>query len=265
MLQSSPTIGRVLELLVRNDSNRLVTHASLQHLEFLPSRHHTLRLPRLTITEQKTVVGPSVSIPLSAIHRANATFQDVICVVNVQHDCASAECAKTTNEAIRQEREVSMATRKILRHSETNMYILNTHSIHNYRDIHGALPADLPVRSRPFNSAADVRAAAVATMARKKQDAAQAKIASASALTGGTVPAPTQAGVAPRTNVASSSRTLPVQEQVFTPPPLPPSSRSQTIGKRKQKNLPTETPKAKATKSGLHPPPVSSSVAVTRA
>ena len=65
--QASPRIGKVLELLVRNDSNRLVTHVALQHLDFLPSRHHTLHLPRLTITEQKSVVEPSVSASLRVI------------------------------------------------------------------------------------------------------------------------------------------------------------------------------------------------------
>ena len=100
--------------------------------------------------------------------------QNVLCVVNVQHDCASAGCAQTTNEAIRQEREVSASTRKIIQHTKTNMYILNTYSIHNYKDIRDAIPQELPPR-QPSVHGATVRAAAVATMARKKEDAARAK------------------------------------------------------------------------------------------
>ncbi|KAI0703118.1 hypothetical protein C8Q76DRAFT_585447, partial [Earliella scabrosa] len=68
---------------------------------------------------------------------------NVLCVVNVQHDCSSAGCADTATVAVRQEREVSAATREIIQHSMTNMYILNTHSIHNYKDINDAIPPQL--------------------------------------------------------------------------------------------------------------------------
>ena len=114
--------------------------------------------------------------------------QNVLCVVNVQHDCASAGCAQTTNEAIRQEREVSASTRKIIQHTKTNMYILNTYSIHNYKDIRDAIPQELPPRE-PSVHGATVRAAAVASMARKKEDAARAKTTAPSIIPGGT-PAP---------------------------------------------------------------------------
>ena len=71
----------------------------------------------------------------------------------------------------------------------TNMYILNTHSIHNYKDINDAIPPQLPLQ-RPLSvDGATVRAAAVARMARKPEDDNRAKMTTAHIPLGG-APAP---------------------------------------------------------------------------
>ncbi len=56
-----------------------------------------------------------------------------------------------------------------------NMWLLNTHSIHNYRDIKNLIPKTLPPRPPPVADPAAVRANAVASMATKKQEAQSAK------------------------------------------------------------------------------------------
>ncbi|TFK79574.1 hypothetical protein K466DRAFT_473373, partial [Polyporus arcularius HHB13444] len=100
-------VGRVLEMLVPDDSDRLVTHVALQLLEFLPSRHHKLQLPRLIQTDQMVVACPV----------------DIECVVNVQHDCATSECNTTTGAPALQERQQTSVMHKAVVHSDTNMFV----------------------------------------------------------------------------------------------------------------------------------------------
>jgi len=63
--------------------------------------------------------------------------------LNVQHDCHSGECAEYEQVPVRQERELTSVFRTILDHSDTPMYILNTHSLHNYSIIACILPNSL--------------------------------------------------------------------------------------------------------------------------
>ncbi|KAI0752259.1 hypothetical protein BC629DRAFT_1254325, partial [Irpex lacteus] len=68
----------------------------------------------------------------------------LVCSVNVQHNCLDSKCTRISSQPRRQERIVSDRRNiPILQHEDTVLYLLNTHSIHNYQQIHNALPEDL--------------------------------------------------------------------------------------------------------------------------
>ncbi|KAG1801434.1 uncharacterized protein HD556DRAFT_1205427, partial [Suillus plorans] len=70
--------------------------------------------------------------------------KEILCVVNVQHDCASsgANCG-IRNVQERQERIVTTRLRQLIDHAPTNAYFLNTHALHNYQHISALLPPDI--------------------------------------------------------------------------------------------------------------------------
>ncbi|KIN97721.1 hypothetical protein M404DRAFT_98196, partial [Pisolithus tinctorius Marx 270] len=69
--------------------------------------------------------------------------KDVICIVNVQHNCVDLKCASFVNHAICQERSKTTQVQKAIHHEPTRKYLLNTYSIHNYTHIRRALPPSL--------------------------------------------------------------------------------------------------------------------------
>ncbi|KAH7903241.1 hypothetical protein BJ138DRAFT_983744, partial [Hygrophoropsis aurantiaca] len=69
---------------------------------------------------------------------------DALCAVNVQHDCAASEpSCDIIHVKDHQERSESTKGKRILQHSSANNYILNSHSLHNYRLIAAVTPASL--------------------------------------------------------------------------------------------------------------------------
>ncbi|KAF8837378.1 hypothetical protein BDN67DRAFT_909323, partial [Paxillus ammoniavirescens] len=68
---------------------------------------------------------------------------DIICGVNLQHNCTDSKCTQLVHHTIRQERVLTRQTKPVIRHEPTGKYLLNTYSIHNYAFIHAALPSSL--------------------------------------------------------------------------------------------------------------------------
>ncbi|KAH9914360.1 uncharacterized protein BXZ73DRAFT_55012, partial [Epithele typhae] len=157
--QPKPSPARIEEILVpMNSGQNIASHVLVTFHDFLPTLHHRLRLPRLFMSTRKCVVPAS----------------DIICVINLQHDCSGSECTKFEDSQVLQERLKSTRTRTVVKHNETNAYILNTHSIHNYDHIRSALPPALRLQlDAPCVSEADVanvrRRAVENLIARKKK------------------------------------------------------------------------------------------------
>ncbi|EJD48322.1 hypothetical protein AURDEDRAFT_26746, partial [Auricularia subglabra TFB-10046 SS5] len=59
--------------------------------------------------------------------------QDVLCTVNVQHDCASHNCTTTGTRAIVQERQQTRNAVAIVAHSANDDWILNTGQMRDAR------------------------------------------------------------------------------------------------------------------------------------
>ncbi|KAI6111276.1 hypothetical protein F5141DRAFT_968851, partial [Pisolithus sp. B1] len=68
---------------------------------------------------------------------------DIVCAVNLQHNCMDSKCITVACCPIQQERILTAQTKPVIHHKETPNYLLNTFSIHNYAFIHTALPASL--------------------------------------------------------------------------------------------------------------------------
>ena len=58
-----------------------------------------------------------------------------MCAINIQHDCSSAGCNTSKQVARQQERLVTTKMKNLVCHLPTNLYVLNTHVLHNYQHI----------------------------------------------------------------------------------------------------------------------------------
>ncbi|KIK78699.1 hypothetical protein PAXRUDRAFT_126765, partial [Paxillus rubicundulus Ve08.2h10] len=65
---------------------------------------------------------------------------NVLCNVNIQHSCATAGCTGVQVVSERQECNETIRTTTVVNHSPANMFLLNTHALHNYRRIAAATP-----------------------------------------------------------------------------------------------------------------------------
>ncbi|EJF57509.1 hypothetical protein DICSQDRAFT_69263, partial [Dichomitus squalens LYAD-421 SS1] len=128
-----PTVTRVgfasiVELLKTADP--LLPEASLVVVReslLQDSLHPTLHMPLLSRSGQLHVLRPS----------------DIVCVINVQHDCSRAKCTDTGKQIIRQEREDTTQTRAVVTHKGSPIYVLNTIALHNHHRIRDMLPQQL--------------------------------------------------------------------------------------------------------------------------
>ncbi|KAI9463504.1 hypothetical protein HD554DRAFT_2124595 [Boletus coccyginus] len=156
------SIGRVLEILIDDAHHRVVTHVAIQLFEFEPTLHPSLHVPRLRLTDHKVVVPCS----------------DIVCAVNLQHNCTDSKCIALSHRTIQQERVSTTRTKAVIRHEDTPDHFLNTFSIHNHVFIRAALPALL--RKTPLRVAAQdvekVRSLATQQIRQKKAQRASSPV-----------------------------------------------------------------------------------------
>ncbi|KAF7982629.1 hypothetical protein HWV62_27053 [Athelia sp. TMB] len=94
--------------------------------EFDAIRHATLDMPTVARSHY-AVLSPS----------------DIICAVNLQHDCSRGQCATAKTKDVYQEREKTTQQKLQIAHSDNIHYILNTQSLHNYRALFELVPHHL--------------------------------------------------------------------------------------------------------------------------
>ncbi|KAJ6608563.1 hypothetical protein B0H10DRAFT_1675208, partial [Mycena sp. CBHHK59/15] len=87
---------------------------------------------------------------------------DIECGVNLQHDCHLGKCGPHDSVSILQEREVTKITRARIRHADDSQFIVNTASLHNYRQISSAIPTSIGVHSLAVTDQAGLRLSAAA-------------------------------------------------------------------------------------------------------
>ncbi|KIK81852.1 hypothetical protein PAXRUDRAFT_53481, partial [Paxillus rubicundulus Ve08.2h10] len=64
----------------------------------------------------------------------------VLCNVNIQHDCTTVRCMGVWVVSERQECNETTRMTTVINNSPTNMFLLNTHALHNYRRIAAVTP-----------------------------------------------------------------------------------------------------------------------------
>lgn len=105
---------------------------------------------------------------LSFVYMLTSSTKDVLCAVNVQHDCQRGACVMNDGRAVFQEREVTKIRRTNIKHLDDRHYVVNTSSLHNYESIQQSLPVSLFPPSFPMNSA-EIRSRASAQLWDKKR------------------------------------------------------------------------------------------------
>ncbi|KAG2752439.1 hypothetical protein P692DRAFT_20696577, partial [Suillus brevipes Sb2] len=68
---------------------------------------------------------------------------EIICIVNIQHDCVKSQCTDTSQCRIHQERTETAHTKSVIQHKSLLFYLLNAYSIHNYAQILSVIPPSL--------------------------------------------------------------------------------------------------------------------------
>ncbi|KAH7905869.1 hypothetical protein BJ138DRAFT_1094753 [Hygrophoropsis aurantiaca] len=141
-------IGKITEILMPLEQ-RTASHVVISLFEFASELHSHLRVPclQVSVPEHKIIVIP----------------ENIICTVNVQHDCMKSDCNSTHQIFERQERLLTTRTKNMIDHKPTNSYVLNSYALHNYRWIAACIPPALHAQNAtPFisdHSAARVQAA----------------------------------------------------------------------------------------------------------
>ncbi|KAH7918288.1 hypothetical protein BV22DRAFT_1024813 [Leucogyrophana mollusca] len=149
--QSSQTrIGRIREILLSAED--WVEHVALQVFVFGPTLHDLLRLPQLELTDEEVVISG----------------ENILCAVNVQHNCLNSRCVNTLDKQLRQERITTSRTTPTVKHHPTPHYFLNVHSIHNYAHILSVIPENLREAPQRVANVDQVRKTAVHQLQQKK-------------------------------------------------------------------------------------------------
>ncbi|KAF8062389.1 hypothetical protein FPV67DRAFT_1422187 [Lyophyllum atratum] len=93
--------------------------------------HPRLHMPVVSRTPDHVVLSP----------------KDIECSVNLQHNCHRGQCTASGLQTLHQEREVTTKFRTTMKHTDNDSFVVNTHSLHNYRQIRSAIPTFVPRHS----------------------------------------------------------------------------------------------------------------------
>ncbi|KAG1824629.1 uncharacterized protein BJ212DRAFT_1444390 [Suillus subaureus] len=114
----------------------------------------------------EVIVRPSAD-GKSVMHLMSVVLHDIVCSVNVQHNCINSHCTDTTQQPIYQEWTITSHSRPIIQHKPTPHYLLNVYSVHNYDYINLVMPNTLHKTPLRVTNVTEVRALAVQQMQEK--------------------------------------------------------------------------------------------------
>ncbi|KAL0568306.1 hypothetical protein V5O48_013686 [Marasmius crinis-equi] len=133
-------VARLKEVIALKSMPSSAKIVRVEMFDFLPEPHDLLRVPML----RPRLVEDG--------HHKNILVapDDVMCGLNVQHDCATAQCSRYKNIPIAQERLEIARTRTVIDHNDDEQFLLNTHTLHNHLFMPKLLPDSLvSVLTRP--------------------------------------------------------------------------------------------------------------------
>ncbi|KAG2339510.1 hypothetical protein BDR05DRAFT_1003322 [Suillus weaverae] len=168
-VENKTRVGRIHEILISTATQHSVTFVALQIFSFMPARHHLLHLLCLCLENEERVVMGTVTLPFLVfiLHELN-TLQDIICAVNLQHNCLNTKCTHLSMKHLWQECIQTDRTTSIVEHQPSPEYLLNTFSIHNYQHIHSVLPEFLHETPLRVADPSTIRKTAVQQMQGKR-------------------------------------------------------------------------------------------------
>ncbi|EIW76342.1 hypothetical protein CONPUDRAFT_158364 [Coniophora puteana RWD-64-598 SS2] len=135
------TIGTIREILISADDENSVRHVAIQLMTFEEGLQPLLHVPRLRQIDREVVVSP----------------MDIVCAVNLQHNCADSVCNGITSRTIYQEREATERSKLVIQHEANGLYI---------KEVIPPSLRDTPLRVRDVER---VRAEAVAKLKSKNK------------------------------------------------------------------------------------------------
>ncbi|KAF7983983.1 hypothetical protein HWV62_17448 [Athelia sp. TMB] len=141
------------------DNVRAPALVCVELFEFDATRHNTLDMPTVARSSRYAVLAPS----------------DIICAVNLQHDCSRGRCAAAKTKDVYQEREKTTQQKLQIAHSDNVHYILNTQSLHNYRALSELIPYHLRGHRYHVPDEAQLRRQAAEGIRKRQKNQAQAQ------------------------------------------------------------------------------------------
>ncbi|KAH7919605.1 hypothetical protein BV22DRAFT_968262, partial [Leucogyrophana mollusca] len=145
-------VGRIREILISPSDGKTVEYVAIQLFSFSAALHPSLYLPCLELGDEEVAVAAA----------------DVVCTINVQHNCIDSQCVDTRQQPVPQERLESTVTKTVLQHKSTPHYFLNVYSIHNYVHIQSIIPTALRETPVRVTNVAEVRSNAVKQLKDKR-------------------------------------------------------------------------------------------------
>jgi len=103
------------------------------------------------------------------------SLQELLCIINVQHDCAQFSCKVTGTKQIEQEHVETNQTKCVIAHKEATQFILNLASLHNYQHLQEYLPEDYPLPRDFIDNHEGIRMAMAASLRDKKRQVREEK------------------------------------------------------------------------------------------
>ncbi|KAG9092786.1 hypothetical protein FRC06_011798 [Ceratobasidium sp. 370] len=95
----------------------------------------------------KHVIACSGDTITAGTHAIIQIGADLICAVNLQHDCVRSSCNEVEQMSVMREREVSAHQKCFVKHKDSAHFVLNTQALHNNKYIVAALPSELQKRA----------------------------------------------------------------------------------------------------------------------
>ncbi|KAG2051832.1 hypothetical protein BDR06DRAFT_889037, partial [Suillus hirtellus] len=89
------------------------------------------------------------------------TLQDIICAVNIQHNCLDSQCTDIQRQPVHQERIETSQTKATVKHKSMPNFFLNVYSVHNYTHIQRVVPDTLRETPLQVTNVAEVRTMAI--------------------------------------------------------------------------------------------------------
>jgi hypothetical protein len=106
-----------------------------------------MNMPVLSPSPEIQLAQPAVRsqvFPSPRLIHASEYFQAILFFFNAQHDCCGSKCRAVVDfESVVQERHTTGRKQTGIKHSDTDIYFINMHALHNADLIRDTLPRNL--------------------------------------------------------------------------------------------------------------------------